>query len=285
MNFPLSISIGGRLFPFDRPKVMGIINVTPDSFYAGSRADSEAILRDKIKSYLEGGVDIFDIGGCSTRPGADEVSAAEEYRRLAPALEMIRDEAPDIPVSVDTWRAEVARKCVENFNIDIINDISGGTMDEDMWAVVAELKKAYVLMHMRGIPATMQQLTDYDDVSAEVLQDLAFKTASLRQLGVADIIIDPGFGFAKDTDQNFRLLADLKAFREIGTPLLVGISRKTMIWKTLGITPDEAGNGTTVLNTIALLNGADILRVHDVKAAVEAVKLTEALKRNSTHSL
>lgn len=274
----ISINVGGRIIVFDVPKVMGIINVTPDSFYAGSRVSGAEAVADRVARMRDEGADILDLGGYSSRPGADEVSAEEEYRRLAEGLEVIRRVWPDAVVSVDTFRADVAHKCVREWGADIINDISGGDLDPEMWDTVAELGVPYVLMHMRGNPQTMGTLTDYNDVSADTLTDLALKTAELRQRGVADVIVDPGFGFAKTVEQNYRLLSDLSEFRALGAPLLVGISRKTMIWKPLGIVPEQAGNGTTVLNTIALLNGADILRVHDVREAVEAVRLVELLK-------
>ncbi len=274
----ISINVGGRIIVFDVPKVMGIINVTPDSFYAGSRVSGAEAVADRVARMRDEGADILDLGGYSSRPGADEVSAEEEYRRLAEGLEVIRRVWSDAVVSVDTFRADVAHKCVREWGADIINDISGGDLDPEMWDTVAELGVPYVLMHMRGNPQTMGTLTNYNDVSADTLTDLALKTAELRQRGVADVIVDPGFGFAKTVEQNYRLLSDLSEFRALGAPLLVGISRKTMIWKPLGIVPEQAGNGTTVLNTIALLNGADILRVHDVREAVEAVRLVELLK-------
>lgn len=272
-----TIRLKSGLMHFDSPKVMGILNVTPDSFFSGSRMNSRPEIIARVKQIMDEGADIIDIGGYSSRPGAEDISADEEYSRLATGLEEIRKSYPEAVVSVDTFRAAVARKCVEGWGADIINDISGGTLDPEMWDTVADLKVPYVLMHMRGTPATMKQLTDYTDVTADVLSDLAKKTAELHQRGVADVIIDPGFGFAKDVEQNYQLLADLREFRQLG-PVLSGISRKTMIWKPLGITPEEAGNGTTVLNTISLLNGADILRVHDVRQAVECVRLTSLLK-------
>lgn len=272
-----SINVDGRLISFDTPKVMGIVNVTPDSFYAGSRVSESADISDRVRSMLADGADILDIGGYSSRPGADEVTPDEEYSRLARGLEAIRKVKEDAVVSVDTFRADVARRCVEEWNVGIINDIAGGDLDPEMWDTVADLDVSYVLMHMRGNPKTMGSLTDYKDVTAETLSALAEKTAQLRQKGVRDVVIDPGFGFAKTVEQNYQLLSDLKEFKIIGAPVLVGISRKTMIWKPLEITPDKAANGTTVLNTIALLNEADILRVHDVRNAVEAIKLVTQL--------
>lgn len=276
-----TISIRGRLYDFRRPKVMGIVNVTPDSFYSGSRTFGCEAIRDRISSLVAEGADIIDIGGYSSRPGADDVSADEEYSRLARGLEALRDVAPEIPVSVDTFRADVACKCVSEWKVDIINDIGGGSLDPAMFETVADLKAAYILMHMRGIPSTMQTLTQYSDVTADVLSDLAFRLSELRELGVADVIVDPGFGFAKTVDQNFRMLDEMEAFRTLGCPLLAGISRKTMIWKTLGTDPEGSENGTTVLNTVALLRGADILRVHDVRAAHECVTLIEAMRKAS----
>lgn len=276
-----SINIGGRLMEFDRPKVMGIINVTPDSFYSGSRTPGCAAIERRAVEMVEQGVDIFDIGGYSTRPGADEISPEEEYGRLDRGLEVLRRVAPEVPISVDTFRAGVARKCVENWGVEIINDIAGGTLDPDMFDTIADLKVAYVLMHTRGTPATMQQLTDYGDVTAEVLSDLMAKVRQLRLLGVNDIILDPGFGFAKTVDQNFRLLAELKVFVDTGLPVLAGLSRKSMIWRSLGTTPAESLTGTTVLDTVALMAGADILRVHDVCDAKENVLLIEKLRNNS----
>lgn len=277
----MTISLKGKLYPFDRPKVMGIINTTPDSFFSGSRTPDTFSIEKRVEQMVEEGVDIFDLGGYSSRPGAEDIDPETEYARLVPALKAVKKIAPETPVSIDTFRASVARRCVEEWGADIINDISGGTLDREMWATVAELNVPYILMHMRGTPADMQTHTDYKDVVADVLKDLAFKIAELRQLGVADIIVDPGFGFAKTVDQNFRLLNELKVFGELGCPILAGVSRKSMIWRPLGITPEESLNGTTSLNTIALLNGADILRVHDVKEGRQCVELVELLKHSA----
>lgn len=280
MEDNLFINVGGNLMDFRSPKVLGIVNVTPDSFYGGSRVETAEAVRRRVAEMRRDGADIIDIGGFSSRPGASDVSPEEEYNRLAGGLEAVRIEWPEAIVSVDTFRAEVARRCVEEWNVAIVNDIGGGTLDPDMWNTVAELGVTYVLMHMRGTPATMTGLSDYGDVTAEVLSDLAFKLAELREAGVADVIIDPGFGFAKTVEQNYRLLADLREFRALGAPLLAGLSRKTMIWKTLGVTADEARDGTIALDTVALMNGADILRVHDVRPAVETIKLLEQLPSN-----
>ncbi len=272
-----SISINGKLMDLSTPKVMGILNVTPDSFYPESRIEGREALRGRVEMMMSEGVDIFDLGGYSTRPGASEVSEEEEYRRLAWGLEEIRSIYPDAVISVDTFRSGVARRCVEEWGVQIINDIGGGTLDDRMFETIADLKVAYVLMHTRGTPATMTQLTHYDDVVAEVVRDLAFKASELRKLGVCDIILDPGFGFAKDVEGNFQLLNNLDQFGVMGLPLLAGLSRKSMIWRLLGITPEEALNGTTALNMVALMKGADILRVHDVKEGKECVRLYEQL--------
>ena len=277
----LSINIKGKLHYFHNPWVMGIVNVTPDSFYADSRTFDSQSIYNRIADLIEQGADAIDIGGYSSRPGAADVSAQEEYSRLASALEIIRKHFPDTIVSIDTFRADVARKCVSDWQADIINDISGGIADPEMWNTVAELKVPYILMHMRGTPKTMQSLCDYSDVTADVIKDLAAKIDKMRQLGITDIIIDPGFGFAKTLEQNYTLMSELQEFKRLDMPLLVGISHKSMIYKALDIKPENALNGTTVLNTIALAKGADILRVHDVKEAKEAVKITKLINENS----
>ena len=277
----LSINIKGSLHHFHKPWVMGILNVTPDSFFAESRTIETDDIRRRIDDLIFQGADIIDIGGYSSRPGAPEVSTDEEYSRLARGLEAIRKYHPDTLISVDTFRADVARRCVSDWEADIINDISGGNLDAEMWPTVAELQVPYILMHMRGTPSSMQSLCDYNDVTADVIRDLAFKIDAMHQLGIADIIVDPGFGFAKDINQNYQLMAELDQFKQLNAPLLVGISRKSMIYRPLDITPQTAINGTTVLNTFALLHGANILRVHDVKEAVEAVKIIDLIKQNT----
>ena len=276
-----SLNLHGKLVTIDRPWVMGIINITPDSFYSGSRAMDEQSLVGQVRQMLADGADVLDVGACSTRPGSQSVDAQGEMDRLQWALAVIRREAPDTILSVDTYRAAVARRCVEEWGVDIINDISGGTIDEAMFATVADLRVPYVLMHMRGTPETMSQLTDYDNVTADVLEWMARRIDELRQMGVADVIADPGFGFAKTLEQNYQLLARLEAFHALNAPLLVGVSRKRMIYTPLDCIADEALNGTTVINTMALLQGAHILRVHDVKAAVEAVKLTTLTRQSA----
>ena len=276
-----SLNLHGKLVTIDRPWVMGIINITPDSFYSGSRVMDEQSLVGQVMQMLADGADVLDVGACSTRPGSQSVDAQGEMDRLQWALAVIRREAPDTILSVDTYRAAVARRCVEEWGVDIINDISGGTIDEAMFATVADLRVPYVLMHMRGTPETMSRLTDYDNVTADVLEWMARRIDELRQMGVADVIADPGFGFAKTLEQNYQMLARLEAFHALNAPLLVGVSRKRMIYTPLDCIADEALNGTTVINTMALLQGAHILRVHDVKAAVEAVKLTTLTRQSA----
>ncbi len=270
-----SLNIRGELYEIHRPQVMGIVNVTPDSFYSGSRTTTTMAIKERVAKLIDEGADILDIGGYSSRPGADDVTAEEEIERLSIGLKAIRTIAPRIPVSVDTFRAKVAEFAVTQLGADIINDISGGDLDQAMFDTVARLKVPYILMHMRGTPASMSNYAQYDNVTAETIAELSFKLDRLSLLGVSDIIVDPGFGFAKTIEQNYELLRNLDSFEAIlHRPLLIGISRKSMIYKTLDIETDKALNGTTVLNTIALSKGAAILRVHDVKEAVEAVKLS-----------
>lgn len=272
---PFSINLHGKLHEFDRPQIMGILNVTPDSFYAGSRTIDEGGIARRVEALVTQGADIIDIGAYSSRPGADDVSPEEEIARLSRGMKLLREIAPDIIVSVDTFRADVARKAVEEMGADIINDISGGDLDSEMLPAVARMQVPYIAMHMRGNPQTMSSLCDYNDVTADVLSDLSGKTRRLALLGINDVIIDPGFGFGKTIGQNFEMLRNLDAFHALERPLLVGISRKSMIHRSLAISPDDALNGTTVLNTVALLAGASILRVHDVKEAVETMRLLQ----------
>lgn len=276
----MTINIKGELIPFNRPLVMGILNVTPDSFYAGSRKQNEAEIAKQIESILNEGGDMVDIGGYSSRPDAADVSEVEELERLKLALELIKRDYPDITVSVDTFRSSIARTVVEEYGAAIINDISGGQLDKNMFPTIAALKVPYILMHMRGTPKTMQQQTDYNHLTADIIKYFPEKVDELFQLGVNDIILDPGFGFSKTLEQNYELMNHLGDFRLFGLPILVGISRKSMIYKLLGNTPAESLNGTTVLNTFALLNGANILRVHDVKEAVEAVRIVNQINKN-----
>lgn len=267
-----TINIRGRLVDMSSPMVMGILNVTPDSFYAGSRCAGEEAIRQRVRRIRMEGADMLDIGGYSSRPGADDVTPAEEWQRLQPAIEIAREEWPDAIISVDTFRADVARRAVEA-GVDIVNDIAGGDMDPGMFATVAGLHVPYILMHMQGTPRDMQQDPRYGDVMTEVFRSLGERVEVLHEMGVADIILDPGFGFGKTLEQNYLMMARLREFCLLDCPLLVGISRKSMIYRLLGSTPEQSLNGTTVLNTMALMNGADILRVHDVREAVEAVKI------------
>ena len=265
---------GGRLFSLDSPQVMGILNVTPDSFYAGSRQQSEEEIGKRVRQIANEGASMLDIGAYSSRPGADDVPIEEEMARLRRGLTIVKREAPDLVVSVDTFRADVARMCIEEFGIDIINDISGGLLDRNMFRTVAKTGVPYILMHMQGTPQTMQQAPHYEDFLKEVFLYLAEKVARLHDLGVKDIIIDPGFGFGKDPiDGNYALMNVMEQLHVLELPILVGISRKRMIHQLLGITAQESLNGTTALNMIALMKGASILRVHDVKEAVETVRI------------
>ena len=273
-----TINIKGQLLSLDEPQVMGILNVTPDSFYAGSRKQTEAAIIDRIETILREGASIIDVGGYSSRPDAAEVSETEEMQRLEMALQPLLQHYPDVVVSVDTFRSSVARQCVEKYGVAMINDISGGELDEQMFDTVAQLRVPYIMMHMRGTPQTMQQQTDYEDVTADLLKYFSQKLERLFRLGVNDVILDPGFGFSKTLTQNYELMRYLGDFRIFGLPLLVGVSRKSMIYKLLETTPEESLNGTTVLHTYALLQGADILRVHDVCAAKEAIRIVQQLK-------
>ena len=267
-----SLNLHGRLVEIDKPLVMGIINATPDSFYSDSRMLDAHDIACKANEMAQQGADIIDLGACSTRPGAQVVDASEEIMRLNVAVKAVRQAVGDeILLSVDTFRASVALHCVEELGVDIINDISGGDLDQLMHSTVAQLQVPYVVMHMRGTPATMQQFINYDDdVVAVVLEELARKVDALHQCGINDVIADPGFGFAKTVEQNYRIMSQLEVFHALDVPLLVGISRKSMIQRVLNCDAAHALNGTTVLNTIALMKGAHILRVHDVRAAVEA---------------
>ncbi|MDE5772994.1 MAG: dihydropteroate synthase [Muribaculaceae bacterium] len=273
-HVPVTLRCGGGLLTIGRPLVMGIVNATPDSFYCESRTPGAGALEQRLAQIVEEGADIIDIGGYSTRPGASEISVEEEWERVDRALEIARRMAgDDAVISIDTFRAEIARRSVVGYGVSIINDISGGDLDGEMYETVAELGVAYILMHTRGTPATMQTMTRYDDVVADVYSDLLFKIDKLHDLGVADIILDPGFGFAKTAEDNFALLDNLEVFTRTGLPVLAGLSRKSMIWRTLGVTPEESLNGTVALNMCALERGASVLRVHDVLAARQTVEL------------
>lgn len=277
-NRKRTLNIRGRLMDLSTPRVMGILNVTPDSFYAGSRTPSAEAVAARVRQIRDEGADFIDIGAYSSRPGAADVPAAEEMERLRMGLGVIAREAPEMPVSVDTFRADVARMCVEEYGVSIINDIAGGQLDAAMFDTVAHLGVPYVLMHMQGTPQTMQREPHYDDVVAEVFQALARGAQRLHAMGAADVILDPGFGFGKTVAQNYDLLAHLDELVALGLPVLVGVSRKSMIWRLVGGGPEDALNGTTAIHAIALMKGASILRVHDVKAATEAVKIVGALQ-------
>ncbi len=280
-----TLNLNGQLVSLDTPLVMGIVNVTPDSFYADSRKEGEAAIDARIQQILAEGGDLIDLGGYSSRPDAAEVTPEEEMRRLEVALRILNQHYPEVPASVDTFRADIARRCVEEFGVAIINDISGGELDPAMFSTVASLHVPYILMHMRGTPQTKQQFCDYTDMMEEILLYFARKVEQLRLLGVNDIILDPGFGFSKTLEQNYTLMAHLDEFHAFNLPLLVGISRKSMIYKLLGGTPADSLNGTTVLNTFALLHGAHILRVHDVKAAVETRRIVQQLQNGQDNLL
>lgn len=274
------ININGNLIDLSTPLVMGIVNITPDSFFQESRKQSESEIVNRVRQILEEGGRIIDIGGQSTSPTSSLIPATEEFNRLEPALRIIRKEFPDAILSVDTFYSEVAKPAVEKYGVNIINDISGGQIDGKMFDTVARLNVPYILMHMRGTPQTMQQHTGYDNLIQEILYYFSERIAKLNLLGVNDIIIDPGFGFSKTMDQNYQLMAYLKYFNIFEVPILAGISRKSMIYKLLECSPQESLNGTTVLNTVALLSGAAILRVHDVKEAVECVKIAKKISNS-----
>ncbi|RZF59664.1 dihydropteroate synthase [Sphingobacterium corticibacterium] len=267
-----TINARGQLITFEKPLIMGILNVTPDSFFDGGRHnDLDHALR-KAEELIQEGVDIIDIGAYSSRPGASPVSSEEEINRAIPVIRELTKRHPNLILSIDTFRADVAEACVEA-GVHIINDISGGTLDEHMFAIVARLQVPYILMHMRGTPETMQTLTNYDDIAVDVATALGEKISALRALGVKDIILDPGFGFAKTIEQNYELLHRVDELHYFGLPILGGISRKSMVYKKLGITADEALTGTIALNTLLLAKGVQMLRVHDVKEAKQLVEL------------
>ena len=280
---PYTLNIRGRLLDLSEPQVMGILNVTPDSFYEASRKVTAEDIRRRAEQIVAGGGTMIDVGACSSRPGAEAVTTAEEMRRLRMGVSAVREVAPEIPLSVDTFRADVARMAVEELGADIVNDISGGELDKAMSVTVARMGVPYVLMHMRGTPQTMQQQTEYENVAVDVMRHFARKVQQLRDLGQKDIIIDPGYGFAKTLEQNYELLRQQEELRVLGLPILVGLSRKSMIYRLLDSSPEQSLNGTTVLNTIALTKGANILRVHDVREAVECVRLVKAIRTNEHH--
>lgn len=279
--FPTYINVKGRLLDLSVPKVMGILNVTPDSFYAGSRMQTEEDIAARARQIIAEGASIIDIGAYSSRPNAEHISAEEEMKRLRTGLEILNRNHPDAVISVDTFRADVAEWCVKEYGVAVINDIAAGEMDNRMFRTVARLGVPYIMMHMQGTPQDMQKEPRYENLIKEVFLYFSRKVQQLRDLGVKDIILDPGFGFGKTLEHNYKLMAHLEEFRIFELPLLVGVSRKSMIYKLLGGTPQDSLNGTTVLDTVALMKGANILRVHDVREAVEAVRITEKIKEES----
>lgn len=277
-TFAKYINVNGQLMDLSYPQVMGILNITPDSFYAGSRTQTETEIVERAIRIIQEGGSIIDVGAYSSRPDAEHISPEEETERLRKGLRIIRRELPDAVISVDTFRADVARMCVEEYGTDIINDISAGNMDEDMLPTVARLGVPYVMMHMQGTPQDMQLHPHYENIVKEVLYYFSEKVQKLRDMGAKDLIIDPGFGFGKTLVHNYELLNKMEELQIFGLPVLVGVSRKSMIYKLLDGTPETALNGTSIVNAIALMKGADILRVHDVKAAAEAIRIVAAMK-------
>ncbi|MEP2670338.1 MAG: dihydropteroate synthase [Cyclobacteriaceae bacterium] len=272
-----TLNVGGRLIHFDSPKIMGILNITPDSFFDGGELTDEKSVLSKAEKMISDGADFIDVGGYSSRPGASDISQEEELDRVIPTIEAIIKRFPECILSIDTFRSEVANQAIESGAL-MVNDISGGALDSEMFALVARHHVPYILMHMKGTPQTMKSMAEYENLISEMLDYFHPKINQLQQLGVADIMIDPGFGFAKTITHNFELLKHLELLKVLNQPMVIGLSRKSMIWKTLNTDPENALNGTTVLNTIALLKGASILRIHDVKEAVEAVKLTNFVR-------
>lgn len=267
-----TLNLGGKLIYFDQPKLMGILNVTPDSFFDGGYYNNEKAILTHVEKMISEGADFIDVGGYSSRPGADEISIEEELERVIPVVKAIRRSFKDSIISIDTFRTEVARQAIEE-GVQMVNDISGGELDKGMFDLIARYRTPYILMHMRGTPQTMKSKTEYSNLLKEIIDYFQSKLQRLREKGIADVIIDPGFGFAKTVDQNFELLKHLEYFKILEQPVLVGISRKSLIWRSLETTSENALNGTTVLNTVALMKGASILRIHDVKQAAEAIKL------------
>lgn len=276
----MTINVKGQLLDLSTPQVMGILNVTPDSFYSASRMQTEQEIAERVQQIIDEGASIIDIGAYSSRSNAVHISSNEEMDRLRMGLEIINRYHPEAIVSVDTFRAEIAERCVEEYGAAIINDISAGEMDKQMFETVTRLRVPYIMMHMQGTPQNMQQQPHYENLLKEVFLYFAQKIQQLRDLGMKDIILDPGFGFGKTLEHNYELMEHLEEFRLFELPLLVGVSRKSMIYKLLGNSPQDALNGTTVLNTVALMKGAHILRVHDVREAVEAVRIVEKLRTN-----
>jgi dihydropteroate synthase len=278
-----TLNFKGRLVDLSTPRIMAILNVTPDSFYDGGRYSDEKKISERCEAVLRQGATFVDVGGYSSRPGASDIDEKEELSRIVPALKIISRDFPELLISVDTFRSQVARAAVEH-GASMINDISGGALDVSMEETILELGVPYVLMHMKGTPRTMVKEAVYENVVKEVLEYFHVRVHRMTLSGIKDIIVDPGFGFAKTREHNFEILEQLELFRITGKPIMAGLSRKSMVWKTLGIEPEEALNGTTVLNTIALMKGVDILRVHDVKEAAEVVKLITVLEENKSRS-
>ena len=275
----MTINLNGNLMDLSTPKIMGILNVTPDSFYDGGMFDSNKKILDHVEKMLTDGADIIDLGGYSSRPGAKEVKLKDEIKRVVPTIELIKKEFNETTISVDTFRSEVALQAV-NSGASIINDISGGDLDPNMFNCVAELNVPYIIMHMQGNPKNMQNNPLYENVIVEIIENLSKKVFEATEAGVIDVIIDPGFGFGKTIEHNYKILSELSFFKELDCPILVGLSRKSMIYSLLEEKPENVLNGTTCLNTVSILNGANILRVHDVKEAKEVVKLTNFLNKN-----
>lgn len=276
------IRAGSRILDIGRPVVMAIVNVTPDSFYAGSRTPGECALRERIRTAVAAGASVIDVGGYSSRPGAADVPAAEELRRVGLAVDVIRNEFPDMVVSIDTFRASVAEGVMSRYGVCIVNDISAGELDPAIMEVAARYGAPYIAMHMRGTPADMQRQTDYVDIVREVADYLGRRLHAAREAGIRHVILDPGFGFAKTAAQNYELLAGMKALRALGCPVLAGVSRKSMIYRAFGVSPEESLNGTTALNWECLRQGADIIRVHDVAPAAEVVRLFNFYRENGS---
>ncbi|MFC2147157.1 dihydropteroate synthase [Bacteroidota bacterium] len=274
----MTINCKGTLIDLKKPKVMGVLNITPDSFYDGGKYKDEVSILKQVEKLLDAGATFVDVGAYSSKPGATNISEEEELKRILPVVNLLITNFPDIYLSIDTFRSVVARRCLEN-GAAMINDISAGNMDDKMMQTISEFKVPYVMMHMKGNPQNMSQQTNYSNLLEEILYYFSEKVTVAKSYGINDIILDPGFGFAKNTFQNFSLLQHLNLFKTFELPILVGLSRKSMIYKTLGTNPDQALNGTTALNTYALTKGANILRVHDVKEAVECIELLEALKQ------
>jgi dihydropteroate synthase len=275
-----TLNINGNVLMLDRPKIMAIINVTPDSFYAGSRFETESEILNQVEKVLKEGASILDVGGYSSRPKAKDIPLEEEKSRVGNAIKSIVKNFPNALISIDTFRSEIAQVGVDE-GAGMVNDVSGGNLDEAMFATIAKLNVPYVLMHMRGTPQTMTAHTNYQNLVVDIIEDLQQKIFQLRQLGVKDIIIDPGFGFAKTREQNFELLNKLEVFQIFKTPVMIGLSRKSMIWKTLEIKPEEALNGSTALHAIAAMKDASLFRVHDVKECNEVLKLVDMVKSSS----